>query len=138
MLQNIVLKKNTFDRLKIATNILSILLASIIILNSFRISLTYAYYYLDTSGFIERLCVNKDKPEMHCNGNCHLKKVVESNKTDDNLPVNAIDFKEINLFVIDQVYYKFISKQFQKAEYKIYKNLYAYSVVSIVDHPPQS
>ena len=31
------------------------------------------------------LCVNKDKPKMHCNGKCHLKKEIkETEKNSDN------------------------------------------------------
>lgn len=124
--------------MKIATNIVSIFLAVIIVFNSSRISLTYAYYYLDTSGFIERLCVNKDKPEMHCNGNCHLKKVVENNKTDDKIPLKISDFREITLIIVDKVSYKFINAFLMKPEFKYYNNLYTYSKASILDHPPQS
>ena len=74
--------------------------AAIVLLSSLRISATYAYYYLDTAGFIERLCENKDKPEMHCNGNCHLKKVVENNTEDSTIPFKDIDYKEILLYVV--------------------------------------
>lgn len=124
--------------MKTTASIVSILLSLIIVFNSLRISFTYAYYYLDTSGFIERLCVNKDKPEMHCNGNCHLKKVTESNKTNDNVPLKANDFKEITLIIVEQVSYKLINIFFKKAEFTNYNNLYAYTVASILDHPPQS
>ena len=31
-------------------------------------------YELNKKYIAEVLCVNKDKPEMHCNGKCHLKK----------------------------------------------------------------
>ena len=52
-------------------------------------TLTYAYYNLDTVGFIEKLCENKDKPELQCNGKCHLKKVVENNTNNDKYFFNS-------------------------------------------------
>jgi len=115
----------------------SIILAAIIICSSLRISFTYAYYYVDTAGFIERLCENKDKPELQCNGKCHLKKVVENNTNDDKIPFKDINFKEITLFVVEQSKYEFISITFKKTDLSNYNNLYAYLVISAFDHPPQ-
>lgn len=44
------------------------------------------------------LCENKDKPEMKCNGKCHLnKKLKEQDKKEQNLPPQ-IKLKEQNLF----------------------------------------
>ena len=40
-------------------------------------------YQLNKKYIAEVLCVNKDKPEMHCNGKCHLKKQL---KKANNLP----------------------------------------------------
>ena len=34
----------------------------------------YIEYELNKKYIAEVLCENKDKPEMHCNGHCHLKK----------------------------------------------------------------
>jgi hypothetical protein len=39
----------------------------------------FAYFKVNQAQIIEKYCVNKDKPEMECNGHCHLKK--ELNKT---------------------------------------------------------
>ena len=36
----------------------------VMLFNSIRISFTYLHYYLDPAGFIEKLCENKDKPEL--------------------------------------------------------------------------
>jgi hypothetical protein len=123
--------------LKIVSTILSFVLTSTILVNSLGVSFTYGYYYLDTSGFIERLCVNKDKPEMQCNGKCHLKKVVENNTNDDKEPFKGFNFKEITLFVVKQASYNFINITTKKVECSKYNNLYAFSKYSTLDHPPQ-
>ncbi|MCW3466309.1 hypothetical protein [Chitinophaga nivalis] len=31
-------------------------------------------YYLNQSYIAKNLCINRDKPQLHCNGKCHLKK----------------------------------------------------------------
>jgi len=124
--------------LKTATSIVSLLLATIIIFNSLRISFTYAYYYLDTSGFIEKLCENKDRPELQCNGKCQLMKVAQNNQAaDDKVPFKYIDFREITLFVVEQNSYDFLSHLSRKTHLKNYNNLYHYSLTYSLDHPPQ-
>lgn len=34
----------------------------------------FAYFKINQDEIAAEHCVNKDKPEMHCNGQCHLKK----------------------------------------------------------------
>lgn len=48
------------------------------------------YYELNIDYIIETYCVNKDKPELKCNGKCHLAKklqVVSGSKIDANTKV---------------------------------------------------
>ncbi len=40
-------------------------------------------YIVNYKYISEELCVNKDKPEMHCNGKCHLKKEIKKVLGDD-------------------------------------------------------
>jgi hypothetical protein len=37
-------------------------------------------YYLNYTYISTTLCENKDKPQMHCNGKCHLQKTIEKNQ----------------------------------------------------------
>jgi hypothetical protein len=107
--------------------------------NSLQLSFTYAYYYLDKADFIDMLCVNKDKPEMHCDGKCHLKKVAQNNNANtDKIPTKNLNLKEVILFVVEQTTYSFLNNPFEKSEKPYYNNLYAYSAISVLDHPPQA
>ena len=36
---------------------------------------TLLFYTLDKEVFVEYLCVNTDQPELHCEGQCQLKKI---------------------------------------------------------------
>ncbi|MCF8274632.1 MAG: hypothetical protein K9I95_12450 [Flavobacteriaceae bacterium] len=123
--------------MKIVSTILSFVLTSTILVNSLGVSFTYGYYYLDTSGFIERLCVNKDKPAMQCNGKCHLKKVVENNTNDDKEPFKGFNFKEILLYVVEPTKYEFVNSSFIKVQKINYDNLYNFSISKGLDRPPQ-
>ncbi len=43
-----------------------------------------ADYVINYKHISQDLCENKDKPEMHCNGKCHLKKEIKKVLGDDN------------------------------------------------------
>ncbi|WP_426430195.1 hypothetical protein ACPX19_11735 [Winogradskyella sp. HB-48] len=100
--------------------------------------ITYAYYKLDPVGFIEVLCENKDKPELQCNGKCHLKKVAESQESNEKTPESIVDFKELILVSYPKESFKQITEFVPKKQSQNpYKNLYSF--LNVVDwfHPPQ-
>ena len=124
--------------MKISTYIFSIVLTTLLLFNSTRVSLTYAYYELDPIGFIEALCVNQDKPELECNGKCHLKKVGQSQDKEQNTPESIIDFKELILFsdTIKSIVFnqdEYIKKQSPTS----YQNLYSFNTTDDCFHPPR-
>lgn len=124
--------------MKIGTYFLSILLAALILSNSLRVSITYAYYKLDPVGFIEALCENKDKPELQCNGKCHLKKVAESQDNNEKTPESIVDFKELMLVSYPKEDIKQIAEFVLKRQSpNSYNNLYSF--LNTVDwfHPPR-
>lgn len=102
-----------------------------------HVSITFAYYEIDPIGFIEKLCENKDKPELACNGKCHLKKVAESNSTDNNNTPNYRDLNELVLFheSLSMMVFKIdFGTYFQNYNYQ---DLYSYFNLSDCFHPPQ-
>ncbi|WP_152971428.1 hypothetical protein [Lacinutrix algicola] len=121
-----------------STYIFALSVTILILFNSTRVSLTYAYYKLDPVGFIEALCVNKDKPELQCNGKCHLNKVLKSHDKDQDIPENVVDFKELLLYTItlEKIVFKQIN-DLKKQNTSIYKNLYSYNSINDCFHPPQ-
>lgn len=50
-------------------------------------------YQLNKSYIAENLCENKSKPQMHCEGKCHLKKQLEKEDKREN-PVPSQNTKE--------------------------------------------
>lgn len=60
---------------------------------SFSNLFLFADYYMNTAAFAEQ-CVNKNKPQMHCNGQCQLSKRVETeNKRDQGNPERKAENK---------------------------------------------
>ncbi len=75
---------------KKATAIFLVILYTTAMLRPFMPFMEYAlnYEYISTV-----LCENKDKPEMHCNGKCHLMKEVKKQKTKEK-PIANINLKD--------------------------------------------
>lgn len=69
---------------------------------SWKVTLVYAWYYSNRDKIAERFCENLDRPELMCSGKCHLTKVIEDVKEDrDQWKKSAqlsIDERTINLF----------------------------------------
>ncbi|UKM65692.2 hypothetical protein GSB9_02263 [Flavobacteriaceae bacterium GSB9] len=129
---------NYICRVKNSLTLTVFFLTTLILYNSFRVSATYTYYKLDPIGFIEALCVNKDKPEMECNGQCHLKKVAQSSTDDNNQPNQLLNFDELLLFNEGFFAYElnpiFLSANKLQA---YYLNLYNFKFRPSYFHPPQ-
>ncbi len=124
--------------MKSGAYILSIFLMVLIIFNSTRASLTYAYFELDPIGFIENLCENTDKPELKCNGKCQLKKVAESQNKEQRTPESLIDFKQLILYPSPVSVFVLPRRiQLKKQYFIFYPNLYSFITTNDCFHPPQ-
>ena len=115
-----------------------IILTMLILFNSIKVTLNYAYYKMDTVGFIERFCENKNKPELKCNGKCHLKNVATSQDEDKNTPKITIDFKEILFFSNTfEVFVFYKNEYIKKQNLIVYQNLYSFNNINDCFRPPE-
>ena len=48
--------------------------------------LPYVDYVINQDYIAEVLCINKDKPQLKCNGQCHLKAQIEKQVEEENQP----------------------------------------------------
>jgi len=123
--------------MKLISSIIAISLTWIILLNVLHAPLTYAYYYLDQSGFIALLCENKEEPELECNGKCHLKKVTQINTENNDEPIPVILEREIILFFqspAKNTTYKLVE---DRSIFDNYLTHYTYTESYNLFHPPQ-
>ena len=100
----------------------------------------YLSYQFNKEYIATHLCVNKDKPELACQGKCVLmKKLALLNKKDnsekENIPsYYSLTFKYIHTpFLRVKKYGTDISKHFSKPT----PSLYAYLFYTSILHPPQ-
>jgi hypothetical protein len=49
--------------------------------------------------YFAEICTNKDKPEMKCNGKCHLKKQIQEHEKEESSKDKQISEKEYQLFI---------------------------------------
>ncbi|MDX1720259.1 MAG: hypothetical protein R3353_08865 [Salegentibacter mishustinae] len=66
--------------------------------NSIKSGIMISFYMVDTKNFVELFCVNKEKPELECNGKCELSKLAESDTSKEKPSYLDILQKEIVLF----------------------------------------
>lgn len=118
--------------------IVPIFFSILILYNSLRVSITYIYYNVDTVGFIEALCENKDKPEMQCNGKCHLNKITKNNTDEQNKPIQLIDFKDILLYNQKNYTHQISTNTLLKKASFHYLNLYNFKLLDSHFHPPNA
>lgn len=86
------------------------------------------------------LCVNKDKPEMECNGKCHLMKEL-AHASDSGTEKTKIHFASAELQII---YYQAISilspgnlfKSYKVHNNKSIEDLYTFSFLNFLFKPP--
>ncbi|MDF2156512.1 hypothetical protein [Algoriphagus sp. CAU 1675] len=75
---------------------LYIALILLILLNGMGYTLIQVHFYMDREQITALYCVNKDKPEMECNGKCELSKRLFEAK-DQNESEAEITLEELNL-----------------------------------------
>ena len=88
------------------------------------------------------LCVNKDKPMLHCNGKCHLMKEL-AKASENEKPINSdkknnfkqevevLFYQDIKSLIVEQVYFQ---NKITVSDY--YSNLYYHTNSFSVFHPP--
>jgi hypothetical protein len=73
--------------------ILSITLALLILLNSLGRVFIVLEYQLNKDYIAKILCINRDKPQLACNGKCHLKKQLQKAEEQEKKTANSAEGK---------------------------------------------
>ena len=98
------------------------------------------YYQLNIDYIIETYCVNKDKPELQCNGKCHLaKQIVKAGDSENGSEKNQSFSIEISIVYLQDtnLNYSFFSLKEQRLKVtSLYSNIYKYNYIDTIFHPP--
>jgi hypothetical protein len=106
----------------------------------------YIDYTINKEEITQKYCENKDKPEMECNGCCHLKKElnkVEKAEESENssFPISKISKQEIQPFLIhciQKISFSLNDYTFYSNNFGTYSNLYSFLFFVKDNKPPIS
>ncbi|QDO94580.1 hypothetical protein FNB79_11590 [Formosa sediminum] len=98
----------------------------------------YAAFY---DYIVNELCVNKDEPELQCNGTCHLKdQLAKASDTEkgNNDKSSSITFENSLVFFQDSKFNfaLFIPQEQNSNIDTSYHNIYKFQYMDFVFHPP--
>lgn len=83
----------------ISARIVGFSLMFVFIFQIFSKTFIVADYYINKDFIATTLCINKDKPQLHCEGKCQLKKQLEKEDKKEKSPLGSFKNKsEIQLF----------------------------------------
>jgi len=96
-----MLKITTFAQMKFLTQISSIIVALLFVYTINFKSFVTVSYFVNQAEIIELFCINKEKPQLQCDGKCHLATQLAEVETDTEespfSPSNTTYNLEINL-----------------------------------------
>lgn len=93
-------------------------------------------YEIYKSEIIQQFCENKDKPELQCEGSCHLKKMIISEDIEDEGKL-AITLPQIQLY-LNEVHLGFIEKIVEYDANNSYSDLYYFKFSQAPEIPPKA
>lgn len=94
-------------------------------------------YVLNQDYIAEFLCINKEKPELQCNGKCHLVKEIKKQQEEAPLTAFGISLEHYPIgFVNILDVPKSISITPKKEHVFFYKNLYNLNIKEPIFQPP--
>ena len=86
------------------------------------------------------LCINKDKPTLHCNGKCHLmKELAKASENEKPISDKKIAAQEFEVLFIEKIESFVVRPLFYRNTTKIidnYYNFYSHLNSCTVFHPP--
>lgn len=80
----------------------TIFLTIAIFIQTFSTLIIQADFYINRSYIAKNLCVNKDKPMMHCNGKCYLTKKLNQQEQGDQSPASRTDKFDVQPFFVPE------------------------------------
>ena len=93
-------------------------------------------YVINQDYIAEYLCINKDKPEMDCNGKCYLMQKIQQENEEKKQNLPAINLKDYPIGFVNILSLQFHTTLVFKKESFTHPDLYSNSFFASVYHPP--
>lgn len=118
-------------------NILIWILSFVMLFSIIKNNLLLSFYLFENETFTELFCVNKDIPELKCNGQCELSKITgqEKNKSE---PVSLLDILKNEIAINFSVEIKIQNQlnEIQLSTNFVYINNYSFDFLCDISRPP--
>lgn len=96
-------------------------------------------YWMNRDYIASVLCENKDKPELQCNGKCHLKKEIQANADDQKEGQEASSRMMVEFYQTSEVNFEFNSAlDTDSDEFCDYCEPVVAGFSSSIFHPPRA
>lgn len=98
----------------------------------------YFNYIIDIKGYTETYCINKDRPEMHCNGKCHLRKELAQNTENKQKTPAQLLLNDLGFFLPPETPLTLINSVLPERKGKIYSSdsFLSSTFIEPIFHPP--
>tara|TARA_R110002167_G_scaffold125448_7_gene305592 strand:+ start:784 stop:1113 length:330 start_codon:yes stop_codon:yes gene_type:complete len=107
--------------------------------SSLKIAGTLGYYAIFTEDFIENYCVNRAKPELHCDGKCALAQMLIKKAEKNKIPIDLEFLKsETLLFLTVQRGIDFLTFTVSDHVNTYYTNSYSFQLIDQLINPPRT
>ncbi|WP_237738905.1 hypothetical protein [Galbibacter marinus] len=94
-------------------------------------------YVINQDYIAEYLCINKDKPEMDCNGKCYLMEMLEEENQQKKQNLPAIDLREYPIGFVQVLHIPSVTQlSFKTKNNTIYTRQYSSLFNDSLFHPP--
>ena len=97
--------------------------------------LVWMSYEINKSEIIQKFCENKDKPELKCEGTCHMKKMMLTEESDEGEPLPILP--EIQLYV-NNIGIEVLNAERIIKRNTTYINLYSFTFLNDWEIPPKA
>jgi hypothetical protein len=96
------------------------------------------WYEINKEYVASNLCENRNKPQLHCNGKCYLKKQLNkaNNNSDTHKSVSTERTDLLECVLPESFSLPHLFKFSQPVALALYCNGYSYAFASFVFHPP--
>ena len=123
---------------KLGFPVIAILLVAVVTFSSSYKSFIRFSYEINKLEIIEKFCINKDKPDLKCDGKCHLKATLDKVDEDNNMSNEAESSSQNQLLLFKVDFNSIKVTAFTKGIKLIskYNNLYSYLTQASIFHPP--
>lgn len=107
----------------------------VLLAGSMKNSLILNFYLLDNQDFTELFCENKEKPAMHCNGNCQLSKMADQENKNE-IPAIIQQLKSDLVYYSDTFTFECSAIQTKTKHSFFYLNNYRSAEIILFTPPP--